>query len=186
MKVKLFNKTLVFDEGKFRYLILKHIDESYQQMAEEMNREMEIQLRGFDGINVPQSWIDEFLTNSRFEVINENGVFSIDLISRNFTNLYDKSEEATKARIILYGTGLIITKPEEMTWQDGKTSQSQLDSLTMSKAENEYRIAHFKHSGSSLMDSLVEVWNILVDRFDTDLSDYVTSDEFINSVLYIE
>ena len=188
-KINATGQTVIIDEDKFRFLILKYIDEILQQVAEAMNREMAIQLNGFGGINVPQSWVDEFLANSKFEVINEDGVFSVDLISRNFTNWYEESEEATRARVILFGTGKIITKPGEMTWQGGSTSQSRPGSLAMSKAESEYRIPQFEHTSSGFMNpvsSLIGMRDFLIDKAYNDLSDYVTSDEFINSVLYIE
>lgn len=188
-KINATGQTVIFDEDKFRFLILKYIDEILQQVAEAMNREMAIQLNGFGGINVPQSWVDEFLANSKFEVINEDGVFSVDLISRNFTNWYEESEEATRARVILFGTGQIITKPGEMTWQGGSTSQSRPGSLAMSKAKSEYRIPQFEHTSSGFMNpmsSLIGMRDFLIDKAYNDLSDYVISDEFINSVLYIE
>lgn len=180
------NRVLVFDEENCANMILDFYRENFQQMAEAMNREMAIQLQGFGGINAPQSWVDEFLANSKFEVINEDGVFSVDLISRNIINLFEESEEATRARVILFGTGQIVTKPGEMTWQGGSTSQSRPGSLAMSKAESEYRIPQFEHSGSGLMGSLMEMWNILVDRFDTDLKNFIISDGFKKSIIYIE
>ena len=124
------------------------------------------------------------LANSKFEVTDEDGVFSVDLISKNFTDWFEESEEATRARVILFGTGQIITKPGEMTWQGGSTSQSRPGSLAMSKAESEYRIPQFEHSGSGLIDSLMEVWNNLVDSYKRNLLQRIR--EVSNLLWYIE
>lgn len=156
-------------------------------MAEAMNREMAIQLQGFGGINAPQSWVDEFLANSKFEVTNEDGVFSVDLISKNIINLFEESEEATRARVIWFGTGKIITKPGEMTWQGGSTSQSRPGSLAMSKAEREYRIPQFEHTSLGFMnpwDSLVGMWNNLTDNYKRNLLQKIR--EVSNLLWYIE
>ena len=187
LKVPIGNRVLVFDEEKLLSFLIEFTQNEFENMAEAMNREMAIQLQGFGGINAPQSWVDEFLANSKFEVTNEDGVFSVDLISKNIINLFEESEEATRARVIWFGTGKIITKPGEMTWQGGSTSQSRPGSLAMSKAEREYRIPQFEHTSLGFMnpwDSLVGMWNNLTDNYKRNLLQKIR--EVSNLLWYIE
>lgn len=184
LKVPIGNRVLVFDEEKLLSFLIEFTQNEFENMAEAMNREMAIQLQGFGGINAPQSWVDEFLANSRYEVINNGSEYSVELISRNFSKWHEESEEATRARVILFGTGQIITKPGEMTWQGGSTSQSRPGSLAMSKAESEYRIPQFEHNGSNIFPAMAEKWNNLTETYKRNLLQKIR--EIANSLWYIE
>lgn len=184
MEIKVGRWTFGLDvEGLVKFLD-NFSNEHLQNIADALNREMKIQLKGFGGTEVPQNWVDEFLAHTKWEMTVEDGVYNVDLQSDVVENLMDTtSESATRARVILWGTGEIWTKPRKETWHGSKTSESRPGTLEPSRAISEYRIEQFEHYGSGIMEIMLGYKEKLMEKFYKDLTEELT--EVARTLFYI-
>ena len=166
MEVKIGRMTLVLNEEALMAFLVDFFDTNFQNMADAMNKEMQIQLKGFGGVVAPQAWVNEFLANNKWEVVVDSGGYGIELAPENSEGIMDGgSASSMRTRVILWGTGEIWTKPGQETWHGGASAESRPGGKSISHAKASYRIPHWEHAGAGLEAGMSEYVKILFEKF---------------------